>query len=81
MPLLRRSLLPLALVTPTIALFGLLNVTLPPPTQAATFVVTKMADTNDGDCSATNCSLCEAVLAANAALAPPRSRCHPAPTS
>lgn len=70
MSLLRRSLLPLALVTATIALFGLLSVALPQPTQAAAFVVTKTADTNDGDCSAADCSLREAVVAANAALGP-----------
>ncbi len=37
------------------------------PTYAATFVVTKTADTNDGTCSVADCSLREAVVAANAA--------------
>jgi CSLREA domain-containing protein len=33
---------------------------------ATTFVVTKTADTNDGACNATNCSLRDAIIAANA---------------
>ena len=36
------------------------------PVSAATFTVTKTADTNDGSCSA-DCSLREAIIAANAA--------------
>lgn len=35
--------------------------------RAATFQVTKIADTNDGDCSITDCSLREAIVAANSA--------------
>ena len=35
--------------------------------QAATFTVTKTADTNDGACDA-DCSLREAIIAANAAV-------------
>src|SRR6476646_5626626 len=35
------------------------------PTSAATFTVTKTADTNDGACNA-DCSLREAIIAANA---------------
>jgi CSLREA domain-containing protein len=38
----------------------------PTPVRAATFTVTKTADTNDGVCDA-DCSLREAILAANAA--------------
>ena len=40
------------------------------PTLAATFHVTKTADTNDGACAPTDCSLREAVIAANALVGP-----------
>ncbi len=66
----RRLLLPLAVVTAAIALVGVINLALPHATQAAAFVVTKTADTNDGECSADDCSLREAVVAANAAAGP-----------
>ena len=38
----------------------------PAPALAANYAVTKTADTNDGSCSATDCSLREAIAAANA---------------
>ena len=66
----RRLLLPLAVVTAAIALVGVINLALPHATQAAAFVVTKTADTNDGECSADDCSLREAVVTANAAAGP-----------
>ena len=66
----RHLLLPLAVVTAAIALVGVINLALPHATQAAAFVVTKTADTNDGECSADDCSLREAVVAANAAAGP-----------
>ena len=66
MPLPRRFLLLLAIA----AVFGALSVALPPATQAASFTVTKTADTNDGECSASDCSLREAIVAANAAPGP-----------
>jgi CSLREA domain-containing protein len=37
--------------------------------QAATFTVTKSTDTNDGTCDSTDCSLREAIVAANATTA------------
>src|SRR5262245_16304137 len=37
---------------------------------AATYTVTKNADTNDGACSVSDCSLREAIIAANAAPGP-----------
>jgi CSLREA domain-containing protein len=40
------------------------------PAQATTFTVTKTADTNDGSCSASNCSLRDAVFAANTTAGP-----------
>ncbi|MGH2523235.1 MAG: choice-of-anchor Q domain-containing protein [Anaerolineales bacterium] len=43
---------------------------LAPIVRAATFTVTKTADTNDGSCSASDCSLREAIVAANAAPGP-----------
>ena len=46
---------------------------LPIQVQAATFTVTKTADTNDGSCNA-DCSLREAIVAANALGAPTRLR-------
>lgn len=39
-----------------------------PIANAATYVVTKIADTNDGTCSVADCSLREAVRAANGDL-------------
>ena len=44
-------------------------VLLPVPAQAGTLTVTKTADTNDGACNA-DCSLREAVIAANSVLGP-----------
>lgn len=41
--------------------------------NAATYTVTKTADTNDGSCSATDCSLREAIVAANASTATPHT--------
>ena len=52
---------------------------LPIQVQAATFTVTKTTDTNDGSCNA-DCSLREAIIAANAPAAATRSPSRPAPT-
>ncbi|MDH3303714.1 MAG: CSLREA domain-containing protein, partial [Gammaproteobacteria bacterium] len=50
----------LMMIACAVLLVGLL----PVQTQAATFTVTKTADTNDGTCDA-DCSLREAIVAAN----------------
>ena len=54
---------PLALVSLLISLLG--SAVFVTPVYAATFMVTKTADTNDGACNA-DCSLREAITAANA---------------
>lgn len=55
---------PLALIALTLSLLG--SAVFVTPAWAATFTVTKTADTNDGVCDA-DCSLREAISAANAA--------------
>ncbi len=50
------------LLAALVAILALAN-----PAWAATFNVTKTADTNDGTCNAADCSLREAIVAANAA--------------
>ncbi len=61
MTLLRKAGLPLL-----VCLF-VLSGALPVRAQGSTFTVTKTADTNDGACTAQDCSLREAIIAANAA--------------
>ena len=53
----------------TLALAGVLLLAAGQAAHAATFTVTKTADTNDGTCDA-DCSLREAIVAANAAAGP-----------
>jgi len=56
-----------ALVWRSLALVLTLGLSLGGPVQAATFTVTKTADTADGNCDA-DCSLREAIIAANASF-------------
>jgi CSLREA domain-containing protein len=52
-------------------LFSTLAVLLPAASASATtFIVTKPTDTNDGACTASNCSLRDAIIASNAASGP-----------
>ena len=53
-----------------LTLLALMAVPAAPARAAETFVVTKTTDTNDGACSPTDCSLREAVIAANTAVGP-----------
>src|SRR5436305_12568231 len=62
--------LPLGLVSAAVLAF----LALPAHALAATtFHVTKTADTNDGSCKATNCSLRDAVIASNATAPGPNA--------
>jgi CSLREA domain-containing protein len=54
-------------LTRTLVLTAFIAALLASPATAAPFTVTKTADTNDGACSPGNCSLRDAVIAANAA--------------
>ena len=49
--------------------------------KADSYTVTKTADTNDGSCSSTDCSLREAIVAANASTATPHTISFSIPTS
>lgn len=54
-------------MTRTLVLAAFIAVAVAAPASAAPFTVTKTADTNDGACAPGNCSLRDAVIAANAA--------------
>ena len=58
---------PLVLLVLAALAASVMAVVLTSPAWAATFAVTKTTDTNDGACDEADCSLREAIIAANAA--------------